>query len=543
MPWNRRELLRTGLSSTLASCLTAAATGFGKTKKAEQEPGAANSGASHDLLKTSDNLPAAAGLNMDTFAAGTRAAQITPTRRELDEMGGGFSSGPLFPGGAAAPLWARALATRKGDQTLLLITADLHSTPLWMSNEIRAELSQRCHIPREAISLCTSQTHSAPYTSTNDREQPYNKRLVRELIEVGVMAIADLRPAKIGAIKGYDHGLCYNQRLPITDEVPLEACPDRDRHRGGCMFARNHVLGRGGGRPVDHELGVLRIDTLEGKPLAIVFHYNCHPATVIEGPSMHGDFSGFAAAKIEESCPGTTAMFLQGSLADGHPRYFFTDVEHARKNGLDLAHEVLRVLPEITTTDQVRMDFASENFPVTLVPYPKERLKRLLTYFKDFVRELEKNPEACWIGAGPDTINLPPRFPAAARLNMVTPLIRYCETKLAVARDGEDEKLAPLEGEIQTFVWNDIALCLHNWEMFCQTGLEIKRLSPLRYTFPVGNSNSLVGYVAPQEEFDLGGYEVVTNPMYANMAGMRAPENTERIIKRFMALLNAGAGS
>lgn len=70
MPWNRRELLRTGLS-----------------------------GASLGLLKTSDNLSAAAGLNMGAFAAGTGAAQITPTRKELDEMGGGFSSGPLFQAG------------------------------------------------------------------------------------------------------------------------------------------------------------------------------------------------------------------------------------------------------------------------------------------------------------------------------------------------------------------------------------------------------------------------------------------------------------
>jgi len=74
--------------------------------------------------------------------------------------------------------------------------------------------------------------------------------------------------------------------------------------------------------------------------------------------------------------------------------------------------------------------------------------------------------------------------------------------------------------------------------MFYQTGLEIKRLSPLRYTFPVGNANTLVGYVAPQEEFDLGGYEVVTNPMYANQPGMRSPENCPRIVQRFMALFD-----
>jgi hypothetical protein len=179
-----------------------------------------------------------------------------------------------------------------------------------------------------------------------------------------------------------------------------------------------------------------------------------------------------------------------------------------------------------------------EPFPVTLVSYPTDRLERLLAYFQGFLRELETNPQACWIGAGPDTVNLPPRFPADARRRMVTPLVKYCEEKLAARRRGEREELTALETDIQIFRWNDIALCFNGWEMFYQTGLEIKRLSPLRYTFPVGNTNSLVGYVAPQEEFDLGGYEVVTNPMYAGQPGMRSPENCERIIARFLALIN-----
>ena len=73
------------------------------------------------------------------------------------------------------------------------------------------------------------------------------------------------------------------------------------------------------------------------------------------------------------------------------------------------------------------------------------------------------------------------------------------------------------------------------------TGLEIKRVRPLRYTLPAGNTHSLVGYVAPQDEFDVGGYEVVTNSRYSNLAGMRSPENTTRIIGRFMVLTNSAS--
>ena len=451
-------------------------------------------------------------------------------------MQGRFVDQPLFASGEAQPLWAKALATRVGDQTLLLVAADLHSTPRWMSDEIRAALGRRCGLARETIAICTSQNHSCP--STSEQKHSYSRRLVRELTEVGAAAVARLRPARIGAAKGYEHGLGYNSRLPVTEDMLPEACPDRVRHRGGCMFARDHRLGRSGGRPVDHEVGVIRIDDADEKPMAVVFHYSCHPATVIDGPSLHGDYVAFAAERIEEALPGATALFLQGSLGNSHPRDFFTDVDHARRNGLGLAAEVLRVLPDIRTTDRVAMGFVGEPFPVTLASYPTERLERLLSHFRTFLRELECDPQACWIGAGPDTVNLPPRYPADARRRMVTPLIKYCEEKLAARRSGAREDLSPLETDIQVFRWNDVALCFHGLEMFYQTGLEIKRLSPLRYTFPVGNANTLVGYVAPQEEFDLGGYEVVTNPMYANQAGMRSPENCPRIVHRLMALLN-----
>ena len=118
------------------------------------------------------------------------------------------------------------------------------------------------------------------------------------------------------------------------------------------------------------------------------------------------------------------------------------------------------------------------------------------------------------------------------------PILKYCEDKLSSRERNEPENLAPMDTEIQVFRWNDIVLCLNAFEMYYQTGFEIKRRSPFRYTFPVGNANSLVGYVAPDEEFQYGAYNIVTNPMYAGKPGMRDPKNCDRILKRFNVLLN-----
>ena len=84
------------------------------------------------------------------FEAGTGRSDITPTRAELNELPSGFTEKPLFPDGVTQPLWAKALATRVGDRTLLLITVDLGSTPLWLSDAMREELSKKCSLPRGA---------------------------------------------------------------------------------------------------------------------------------------------------------------------------------------------------------------------------------------------------------------------------------------------------------------------------------------------------------------------------------------------------------
>ena len=73
------------------------------------------------------------------------------------------------------------------------------------------------------------------------------------------------------------------------------------------------------GAPIDPAVGVIRIDDLEGRPIAIQFSYGCHPVTV--GPrSMvaSSDFPG-AAREVVERELGGMGIFLQGCGGNINP--------------------------------------------------------------------------------------------------------------------------------------------------------------------------------------------------------------------------------
>jgi len=475
------------------------------------------------------------------FFAGAASADITPTPGEMEELRPmlGYNQN-LFPGGAAKPLLIKVLVTKAGDVFFVIITADLHNTPKWLSDEMRKNIAAQLNIETEGITVCTSQTHSSPEVFPPGWS--YTKRIIVIATSTACKAYDNLKPASIGATKGYCHDISYNYLIPITENTPASFYPDK-KHIGGILFARDHVIGRAGGRPIDPEVGVIRIDGEDGKTIAALYNFSAHPATCIEGEFLHGDFVSFASEKIEAELPGATALFLQGSLGNIQIIPLFGTIDDARRSGETLAKEVLRVLPDIRTESNVAASTVSESFPVTFISYPSERLKKFIRHIEDYLAEIEKNPDSIWLGEGQDTINLAPKLSAERRRASVLPLLQYCEKKLRARESGEAEVLTPIDTEIQILRWNDIALCLNAFEMFCQTGLEIKRLSPFRYTFPVGNANSLIGYVVPQDEFGYGGYNSFTSPMYNNYPGMFDPGNNDRITNKFADLLYREAGS
>ncbi len=71
--------------------------------------------------------------------------------------------------------------------------------------------------------------------------------------------------------------------------------------------------------PVDKEFAVIRLDRADGTPLAVLFHYACHPVVLgSDNLEYSADFVGTACATVGEQLH-TTCLFLQGACGNINP--------------------------------------------------------------------------------------------------------------------------------------------------------------------------------------------------------------------------------
>ena len=115
--------------------------------------------------------------------------------------------------------------------------------------------------------------------------------------------------------------------------------------------------------PIDPEIGILKLERMDGSVLAIVYNFACHPIMGRADGGNTADISGFASRVIEDSLGnGAVALFLQGCGGDINPvRY--KDVSQPRDAeplGNLLGLSVLRAARNIRCAEDQRLAMARE---------------------------------------------------------------------------------------------------------------------------------------------------------------------------------------
>src|SRR5262249_46656773 len=106
--------------------------------------------------------------------------------------------------------------------------------------------------------------------------------------------------------------------------------------------------------------------------------------------------------------------------------------------------------------------------------------------------------------------------------------LRQAEARYASLCDGV--LLPTIPAELCALRFGDVALVTAPGEIFAETGMEVKRRSPLPRTCFVGYSNGTIGYVPIPAAYPEGGYEVTH-------ACRVAPEAAGMIAETSLALL------
>lgn len=367
--------------------------------------------------------------------------------------------------GALDRLALQVLAFRQNDRLALLVAAEVLGFRRDLVEAIRADLHAAVGVAPDAVLVTYSHTHYGPQTLTDmcSRVGPYAEeyvgRLRGQIIDAAREAVGTLQPVTLHLGSG-EAVIGTNRRLIRSGKADFTVNPDG---------------------PMDTAVTVVSVCGQSGAPLAVLYHYTCHPTTRAgEDGLASGDWPGAARAVIEAQFPGAAAVFLPGCFgdirparfhADGGPGFRYTEAAEMRQVGEVIGQEVVRVLrgplravPPALHTAEVAVDL-----PFGPMPGPAE------------LAEARAHPREDWHHWA-DVHSREPR-----RLRPTCP---FHIQRFDLAREA---RLIALEGEpVQDY------------------GIALKAMG--EGVLPIGYSNGLVSYIPSDHMFAEGGYEVETAP-------------------------------
>ncbi len=214
------------------------------------------------------------------------------------------------------PLFAKALVIQSDDATTVIITVDAVALGEigYISKDylpsVRSQIEAELGIPPRNVMINASHCHGVVCADVAER----TVQAVRE-------AFARLVPVKVGVGSGHEDRISENRRLKLKDGT------ERDVRHAYSLPADEDIAEIG---PIDPQIGILRLDAADGKTVAVVYNFACHPIQGVPNGGNTADITGFASQVIEDNLDeGTIALFVQGCGGDINP-IGYKDVDHPR---------------------------------------------------------------------------------------------------------------------------------------------------------------------------------------------------------------------
>lgn len=397
-------------------------------------------------------------------------------------------------------IYVKALVLSTDKKEIALVSCALVAVTKAMVKSIRQTAEKRCGIPEENIFICAFHTHSGPATGAifNEVNESYLNSLPEKIASSICQAKKNLKKVRIRFASGEEKALPHNRRMKMRDgtirmnweDLPLD---DIDMPAG----------------PVDPELGVIVIEELDGRMIAVLINYTCHPA-ILAGDNflISEDYPGYAMRLVEKETDalclftnGATGNINHINIFNPHQKRGFYEAERL---GTILGKKVLSIIPKGKTIPIEELEIIREEIKLPLRKIPRFEIEK--------ARKLVQGRKT-------------------KKISLIDGLSEevYAEQILALSKIGKES----LSSEIQVVSLGDIALVSIPGELFVEYGLEIKKKSPFPHTFIIGYANDYVGYIPTLEAFQEGGYEV-----RLGLASKLDPKAGEIITKRVLGMLD-----
>ena len=418
-----------------------------------------------------------------------------------------------FATGVHRPLTGTALAIASEDGTglpLLLLSLDLG---WWRSRRdadaLRAQVLAQLALPEANVIIHLTHTHAgpaldsdAPAEANPDACRAYLARLTEWCVGGGHAALDQLAPAT---------ALFRPGRCGLASERDLidPANPER------------YLTGFHPGAPADDTLLTALFLAEDGRPLATLVNYACHPTTLAwENTLISPDYPGAMRELIESQTSGAPCLFLQGASGELAPAEQYSgDSRLADRHGRELGFAALSALaPLVDGASHLRYDGPVESgAPLALWHACQQPASRALGAVA-VALDLELKSDL------PSIAQIDTALAQKPTGYLYERLLRQRRVRASVGDGAHSaEKL---------WLWRlgDAALCALPFEVYSVFQTELRAAFPATPLLVLNVCNGPVGYLPPGPLYDRNLYTVWQTPharggherlMVSAVAGLR----------------------
>ncbi|HQS04186.1 MAG TPA: hypothetical protein PLN99_00790 [Daejeonella sp.] len=430
------------------------------------------------------------------FRAGASTANISPSLGE--GIAGGWMPLPLATH-IHDELHARSLVLDDGKVRLVIMVVDNVELPREVFDAAKLLIAKETSIPKDRVMMSSTHTHSTPFAgheinppepslsirnhTTGTYPKPlddYQRFVARRMADGVRVALNNLEPARIGWGSGTVPQHVFNRRWKLKSPInnPFGVSEKVQMNPG---IANPNLLEPAG--PTDPEVSFISVQSLNGKPIAVLANYSLHYVGGVPKGHISADYFALFADRIQE--------LLKADRQDA---------------------PFVGIMSNGTEGDTNNIDFRG---PV--VPYPPYAKMRIVA--NDVAQEVFRIYQTIeyknWVplGASQTELTLDVRRPDAQALGWAEKAMQKAKPDHSMERVFAERTIQMKEWPekidviLQTFRVGDLGIAGIPFEVFAETGLEIKSKSPLEKSFTIGLANGGYGYLPTPEQHQMGGYE------------------------------------
>lgn len=425
-------------------------------------------------------------IKKEQFRAGAAQVDITPMLGT--RMNGDFIT--HYATSVHDPLFSKALVMDDGKTRMAIVIVDTCAMQRSFLDPIKIEIEKRLGIKRQHILIASTHTHSGGSLTDllmSGVDIMYRDRLPALLIESVELAYKNLRPAVIGFGKANapEHVLCrryfmkqgYQARNPLNDQLDIV----KTNPLGDEEFIDRRAS------EVDDELAFLIVKGTDDQYISVLANYSLHYVGDFPNGTISADYFGYFANHL--------------SSALDHPKGF------------------VGIMSNGTSGEANIWDFMHpERQPKG--PYEKSRLigHSLAEKVHSSIEAIEWQQSPS-LSALYSEVKLQIRKPSPKELADAEAIVASANFENIVPDDEGKKTIYAREQvflngyddftyiPVQSIRIGDMVIGAVGAELFAETGIAAKKALADQNYFTICLANDYIGYIPPEEEFALGGYE------------------------------------